>query len=70
VKLDQVRVFIEMDELTPEEAARVTINGQYAGGFIGKPFRLEVTPHLVAGQNKVIIEPFAPKNAVLMVYSK
>jgi hypothetical protein len=70
VKLDQARVFIEMDELAPEEAARVTINGKYAGGFIGKPFRLEVTPHLVVGQNKVIIEPFAPKNVVFTVYSK
>ncbi len=70
VKLDQVRIFIEMDELVPEEAARVTINGKYAGGFIGKPFRLEVTPHLVAGQNKVTIEPFAPKNVVFTVYSK
>jgi hypothetical protein len=70
VKLDQSRVFIEMDELKPEEAARVTINGKYAGGFIGKPFRLEVTQHLVAGQNKVIIEPFAPKNVVFTVYSK
>jgi hypothetical protein len=70
VKLDQVRVFIEMDALSPEEAARVTINGKYVGGFIGKPFRLDVTQHLVSGQNKVIIEPFAPKNAVFTVYSK
>jgi hypothetical protein len=59
-----------MDELLPEEAARVTINGKYVGGFIGKPFRLDVTQHLVSGQNKVIIEPFAPKNAVFTVYSK
>ena len=33
--LANVRVYLEMDELVPEEAARVTVNGNDAGGFIG-----------------------------------
>jgi hypothetical protein len=68
--LRRSRVYLEMDELTPEAAARVTVNGVYAGGFIGKPFRLEVTNHLKPGTNNVIIEPFAPKGIRLQVYPR
>lgn len=70
VSLDKSRVIIEMDELTPEEAARVTINDSYAGGFIGKPFRLDVTGYLKHGVNKIKIEPFAPKSVRLIVLEK
>ena len=68
--LAQARVFVEMDELAPEEAARVTVNGQYSGGFIGKPFRLDVTRHVKPGANTIIIEPFAPKKVRLTVWPK
>ncbi|HEY3322169.1 MAG TPA: glycosyl hydrolase [Planctomycetota bacterium] len=68
VNLAKVRAVIEMDEITPEAAARVTVNGQYAGGFLGKPFRLDVTKHLKPGANKIVIEPFAPKSAKLLMY--
>ncbi len=68
LKLDQVRVCLEMDEIAPEAAARVTVNGQYAGGFIGRPFRLDVTRLVKPGGNTVVIEPFAPKNARLTFY--
>jgi hypothetical protein len=60
-----VRAFLEVDELTPEAAARVTVNGQYAGGFIGKPLRLDVTKLLKTGSNRIDITPFAPKSARL-----
>jgi hypothetical protein len=70
LKLEQTRVFLEMDEIAPEEAARVTVNGQYAGGFIGKPLRLEVTRHVKSGTNTIVIEPFAPKNVRLTFYPK
>jgi hypothetical protein len=63
------RVYIEMDGLAPEAAARVTINGAYAGGFIDAPFRLDVSKHLKAGRNAIRIEPFAPKSARLSVYA-
>lgn len=63
----RTRVFVEMDGIAPEEAARVSINGRYAGGFIGRPFRLDVTKHLTPGMNTVVIEPFAPR-AVRLVF--
>lgn len=65
--LTAARIVLEMDNLSPEEAARITINGKDAGGFIGKPLRLEVTPHLKPGTNKIRIEPFAPKSVRLAV---
>ncbi len=67
LNLAQSRVYIEMDEIVPEEAARVTVNGEYAGGFIGRPFRLDVTRHLKAGANTIVVEPFAPKEVWLRV---
>ncbi len=65
--LDLGRAVLELDGLEPEEAARMTLNGKDAGGFIGKPFRLEVTRHLKCGQNSIRIEPFAPRSARLSV---
>lgn len=41
-----------------EDAAAVRVNGAYAGGFIGKPYRVEVTRLLTPGRNTVRIEPF------------
>ncbi len=41
-----------------EDAAAVRVNGEYAGGFIGKPYHLEISTRLKAGSNTVIIEPF------------
>ena len=70
VNLSNARVLLELDELMPEEAARVTINGNYAGGFIGKPFRLDVTRHLRHGANTVKIEPFASKSVRLVVLGR
>lgn len=64
------RVYLEADAIQPEEAARVQINGKDAGGFIGKPLRLDVTRYLKPGSNTVQIDPFAPKNARIAVYSK
>jgi len=43
VDLTRCRVFLEVDSLEPEAAARVTVNGSYAGGFIGAPLRLDLT---------------------------
>ena len=57
------RAWLEMDGVTPETAARVTINETYAGGLLAKPLRLDVTRHLKNGMNKIVIEPFAPSAA-------
>ena len=70
VDLAKGRVVIEMDELMPEEAAQVTINGNDAGGFIGRPLRLDVTKYLKHGVNTIRIEPFAPKSVRLVVLEK
>ena len=40
--LARFRAVLKLGDLAPEAAACVTVNGHYAGGFIGRPFRLEV----------------------------
>lgn len=67
IDLTKARVYLEMETLEPEEAARVTLNGKDAGGFIGRPLRLDVTRHLKPGSNALLIEPFAPKSARMIV---
>ncbi|MBN2307985.1 MAG: hypothetical protein JXR94_03380 [Candidatus Hydrogenedentes bacterium] len=59
------RVFLTAESVDTEPAARVTVNGAYAGGFIGAPLRLDVTRHLHAGRNTVRIEPLAPAGVAL-----
>ncbi len=68
IDLTKSLVYLEIDELTPEAAASVTVNGRFAGGFIGKPLRLEVTRFLKPGSNTIYLNPFAPKSARLVVY--
>jgi hypothetical protein len=68
--LKQARVYLELGTLTPETAARVTVNGNSAGGFIGKPSRLEIGKHLKPGANTFRIEPFAPGSVKLVIYPK
>jgi hypothetical protein len=46
----------------------ITVNGTHAGGFIGKPFRLDVTKLLKTGPNTIRMEPFSPKSAKLVAY--
>ena len=65
--LAAVRVILDMDTPEPEAAARVTINGQDSGGFIGNPPHLDVTRHLRHGENSIRIEPFAPRSVRLAV---
>ena len=66
--LSKSRVFLEAADLAPEAAASATVNGQFAGGFIGKPLRLDVTRLLKPGDNTIRLDPFAPKSARLTVY--
>lgn len=62
------RVYLELGGISPETAARVTINGKDAGGFIGSPSRLEISRCLKPGVNNLRIEPFAPESVRLAVY--
>jgi hypothetical protein len=69
VDLSRCRVYLEMDGIpAPEEAAAVRVNGKFAGGSIGRPFRVEVTRCLKAGGNEIEIKPVAPKQVRLVVY--
>ncbi|MBN1123395.1 MAG: hypothetical protein JXA82_00210, partial [Sedimentisphaerales bacterium] len=68
--LKNQRILIEMQQVEPEAAARITVNDQYAGGVIEKPLRLEITGHVKAGKNTVRIEPFAPEQVRIALYPK
>ena len=69
VDLAGCRVFLEMESL-PGEAARVTVNGEPAGGLIGKPCRLDISSRVRFGTNEVQIVPLAPAAARLAFYGK
>jgi len=62
------RIYVEATDIPHESATAVTVNGQYAGGFIGKPFRLDVTKQMKAGENAVSLTPFAPATVRLVAY--
>jgi hypothetical protein len=50
------------------EGASVKVNGKFAGGMIGAPYRLNVTSLIKPGVNTVEIEPYAPKAVRMLVY--
>lgn len=64
--LRSCRVYLEMDGL-PDTAASVRVNGQFAGGCVGQPAHVNVTAHLKAGVNEIVILPQAPKSARLVI---
>lgn len=70
VDLNNTRIVIDMDGLLPEQAAKITVNGNYAGGFIERPLRLDITKHLKHGDNTIKIEPFTPKSVRLVILNK
>jgi hypothetical protein len=57
-----------MDAGVPEDAAAVRINGAHAGGWIGKPYRLDVTRFLKPGRNTLRIEPFPVSGVTLEIH--
>lgn len=63
------RVCLEAEAIEPEAAARVELNGRYVGGFIGKPFRLDITGSVRSGENSVLLEPFAPSALRVVLYT-
>ncbi len=65
---DHSRVYVEMDEISIEPAAAIRLNGQAAGGCIGKPYRVNITAQANAGANQIEILPFAPKSARIVAY--
>jgi hypothetical protein len=67
IDLKAARVCLDMEHL-PRSAASVKVNGVFAGGVIGRPWRLDVTRLLKPGTNEIRIEPLAPESARLIVY--
>ena len=54
------RFWLEAEGFGTEDAARITVNGEDAGGFIGKPCRIEISRWVKDGVNKIRFEPFIP----------
>ena len=64
------RVFFVCDGTEGESSAAVTVNGAYAGGFIGAPYRLDVTRAVKEGANTLETKPFRLKNPRIVVILK
>lgn len=62
------RYILHMEDVRPEAAVRIRVNGDDAGGCIGTPLDKDITAHLTAGTNIVRIEPFTPGTVQLLVY--
>ena len=61
------RVYFVCDDVGGERSAAVTVNGAYSGGFIGKPYRLDITKSVKAGVNSLEAKPFRLKNPRIVV---
>lgn len=66
INLAKSRICIEMEAVC--EGARLTVNGSYAGGVIGAPYRVDITKHLKPGENTLLIEPYAPEKVRVSAY--
>jgi hypothetical protein len=61
------RVYFVCDGTEGENSAAVTVNGAYAGGFIGAPCRLDITKSLKAGANTLGTKPFRLRNPRIVI---
>lgn len=61
------RVYFVCDGTDGESSAAVTVNGVFAGGFIGAPYRLDITKSVKAGTNLVETKPFRLKNPRIVI---
>ena len=61
------RVYLACDDVEGEKSAAVTVNGAFAGGFIGRPYRLDVTKSVKAGANALETKPFRLKKPRIVV---
>lgn len=66
-ELERGRIYLHAPGIAPELAARVTVNGESSGGFIGQPALLDVSRFLKPGPNVIRIEPFSPEKAELII---
>ena len=61
------RVYFVCDGTAGESSAAVEVNGSFAGGFIGRPYRLDVTRAVREGENALIVKPFRLENPRIVV---
>lgn len=61
------RVYFACDDVAGERSAAMTVNGAYAGGFIGAPYRLDITKSVKAGVNTLEAKPFRLKNPRIVI---
>ena len=61
------RVYFVCDGTEGESSAAVTVNGAFAGGFIGAPYRLDITKAVKAGANTLEAKPFRLKNPRIVI---
>ena len=61
------RVYLACDDVEGEKSAAVTVNGAFAGGFIGKPYRLDITKSVKDGANTLEAKPFRLKNPRVVI---
>jgi hypothetical protein len=61
------RVYFVCDGTEGEKSAAVEVNGAFSGGFIGAPYRLDVTRAVKAGANMLETKPFRLKNPRIVV---
>ncbi|MBO7683740.1 MAG: hypothetical protein J6T51_03340 [Kiritimatiellae bacterium] len=63
------RVYFVCDGTEGENSAAATVNGAYAGGFIGAPYRLDITKSVKSGSNTLEAKPFRLKNPRIVIVS-
>jgi hypothetical protein len=61
------RIYFVCDGTEGESSAAVTVNGSFAGGFIGAPYRLDVTRFVKSGVNRLESVPFRVKNPRIVI---
>ena len=61
------RVYFACDGTEGENSVAVRVNGAFAGGFIGAPYRLDVTAAVKPGANTLETKPFRVKNPRVVV---
>ncbi|MBP5320000.1 MAG: hypothetical protein J6334_03350, partial [Kiritimatiellae bacterium] len=52
------RVYFVCEDVEGEKSAALTVNGRFAGGFIGAPYRVDITQAVTAGANTLQVKPF------------
>ena len=61
------RAYFVCDGTEGESSAAVTVNGAFAGGFIGAPYRLDITAAVKPGENTLVAKPFRILNPRIII---